>query len=104
MLADFCRNGRLIRSPETVDEQIDEFGDVVVIEIAQRGVLGQLDHADPRIAEQDAEQRSRFRQAQPVVVWEIGGGHLAFRQDVDVEVQHHRRGRWDRETERDVES
>ena len=58
--ADGGRGPTSSQAPEAVDEQIDQLRHVALIEIAQRGVLGQFDDAHARIFQQDAEQFGRL--------------------------------------------
>jgi hypothetical protein len=80
-----------VRSSQPCREQLDDGGDVAVVQVPQRSVFGHFDQPYPGIREYRAELLPALRQAQPVLVREISRRHLLRVEHIHVEVYEDRR-------------
>src|SRR6266849_4868089 len=67
-------------------DQVNQLGDIALIEVAQGSVLAHFNDPHARISHEDAKQFSSFWQGHALRVREISCWHLALLKNVDIEM------------------
>ncbi len=75
-------------------QQVDKLVDIVPIGVSQSSVFTDFDDTDPWIFQEYVEHFCGLGEAHPFCVRKVGGRQRQLLQDIDIEVQQYRGGRW----------